>query len=198
MSFDTTSNGIIVPKDYQVFVKPTEKNISQRKVERYKQVCSFINYYRRNPVKFVEEILGAELLDAQAYCLQSTWNTPNSLWVCSRGFGKSTLTDLFIMAKGMLFSNYIAYIASGSGSQSQGTFTTLERIAKKNIESMTGLTDYFRQEVEVNNATGDGFIHNPDGFYYHLYNGSMLKTLNSSVDKRRGSRANLVGKYCPF
>lgn len=192
MGFETTSSEIIIPKNYQVFVKPTQRNMSQRKVERYKKVCDFLSYYRRNPVKFIEDILGAQLLDAQAYCLQNTWSTPNNLWVCSRGFGKSTLTDLLLMAKDMLFSNYIAYIASGSGSQSQGTFTTLERIAKKNIESMTGLTDYFKQEVEVKNATGDGFVHNPDGFYYTLYNGSMTKTLNSSIDKKRGARANLV------
>jgi hypothetical protein len=39
------------------------------------------------------------------------------------------------MAKGMLFSNYWAYIASGSGSQAQDTFTTLEKLANDSIET---------------------------------------------------------------
>lgn len=198
MDLVQSSNEIFIPKNYSVFAKPTERDFSQRKLERYVKIAEMKSYYRRNPVKFVEEILGAELLDAQAYCLQNTWATPNSLWVCTRGFGKSSLTDLFIMAKGMLYGNFISMIASGSGSQSQGTFTTLERIANKSIESMTGLTDFFKQEVEIKNAQGDGFVHNPDGFYYNLYNGSMTKTLNSNVDRRRGARSNLVGKYCPL
>lgn len=190
MAIETTEN--FIPKNYQVFVKPTERDFSQRKLERYKKVAEMKAYYRKNPIRFVEDVLGAELLDAQAYCFQNTWATPNSLWVCSRGFGKSTLTDLFLMTKGMLFSNYWAYIASGSGDQANQTFKTLENIANKNIESMTGLTDFFKQEIEVKNANGDGFVHNPSGFYYNLYNGSFTKTLNSNVDRKRGARGSIV------
>lgn len=91
------------------------------------------------------------------------------------------------MAKDMLFSNYWSYIASGSGSQAEQTFTTLEKLANDNIDSMMGSTGYiFKSEVEVKNAAGDGFSHSSDGFSYSLYNGSMTKTLNSNVDKKRG------------
>ena len=90
------------------------------------------------------------------------------------------------MAKGMLFNNYWAYIASGSGDQAITTFKTLENIANRNIESMTGLTGVFKQEMEVRNASGDGFVHNPSGHFYSLYNGSFTKTLNSNIDKKRG------------
>lgn len=72
------------------------------------------------------------------------------------------------MTKGMLFNNYWAYIASGSGDQAITTFKTLENIANKNIESMTGLTSVFKQEIEIRNASGDGFIHNPSGHFYSL------------------------------
>jgi len=114
------------------------------------------------------------------------WTTPYSLLVASRGLGKSTLTDLMLMAKGMLFNNYWAYIASGSGDQAITTFKTLENIANKNIESMTGLTSVFKQEMEIRNASGDGFVHNPSGHFYSLYNGSFTKTLNSNIDRKRG------------
>lgn len=99
----------------------------------------------------------------------------------------STIVDLFLMAKDMLFCNYWAYIASGSGSQAEQTFTTLERIANDNIDEMVGSTGYiFKNEVEVKNAAGDGFSHSSNGFTYNTYNGSKTTTLNSNVDAKRG------------
>lgn len=183
---------IWVPPKYSVFVKPTEYEMSQRKLEAHLKIAEIKAYYQRNPIKFMRDILGAELFDAQAYCIAKSWTTPYTLWVCSRGYGKSTIVDLILMAKGMLFNNYWSYIASGSGDQAILTFKTLENIANQNIESMTGLTGIFKQEIEVKNAAGDGFVHNPSGHFYSLYNGSFTKTLNSNVDKRRGARGNMV------
>lgn len=185
-NYEKTSSGIFIPKNYSVFVKPTERNMSQRKLENMKRMAEIKKYYQNNPVLFVKDFFGVEMLDAQAYIFTRTWNTPKSLWVCSRGLGKSTMTCLLLMAKGMLFNNYWSYIASGSGDQANQTFTTLENIAKKNIESMFGLTDIFMNEIEVHNAAGDGFSHSSNGFSYNLYNGSMTQTLNSNVDKKRG------------
>ena len=120
------------------------------------------------------------------------WNTPYVLLNCTRGWGKSSIIDALIMAKTMLYPSYGAYIASGTGGQAQQTFQTLINIAQKNINSMASLTDIFSKELEIRNATGDGFIRNPEGYYYNLYNKSFCKTLNSNVDRRRGNRANLV------
>lgn len=181
-----------LPKNYEVFVKPTEYQMSERKLEAYKKLAEIKAHYQRNPIKFMKDILGAELFDAQAYCIAKSWTTPYTLWVCSRGYGKSTIVDLILMSKGMLFNNYWSYIASGSGDQAILTFKTLENIANQNIESMTGLTGIFKQEIEIKNAAGDGFVHNPSGHFYSLYNGSFTKTLNSNVDKRRGARGNMV------
>ena len=183
---------LYIPDDYLVFEKPPNYSMSQRKLERYEQIAEIKSYYQRNPVKFMREVLGAELFDAQAYAVEMSWNKPYVLWVCSRGFGKSSIVDLMLMSKGMLYNNYWSYIASGSGDQAVLTFKTLENIANQNIESMTGLTDVFKQQIEVKNAAGDGFVHNPSSYFYSLYNGSFTKTLNSNVDKRRGARANMV------
>lgn len=188
----TSNADIILPEDYKVFSKPTDFAMSQRKLERYQQIAKIKAYYQRNPIKFMKDVLGAELFDAQAYCIQMSWDKPYVLWVCSRGYGKSTIVDLILMTKGMLYNNYWSYIASGSGDQAILTFKTLENIANRNIESMTGLTDVFKQQLEVKNAAGDGFVHNPSGHFYSLYNGSFTKTLNSNVDKRRGARANML------
>ena len=52
---------IIPPPNYTVFVKPTDYMISQRKLEGYRKLAEIRAYYQRNPVKFMEDILGAKL-----------------------------------------------------------------------------------------------------------------------------------------
>lgn len=175
-------------QDNIIYVKPGIFAMSQRKIDSLIKIAYLQKYYQCNPVKFIDDFFGIELLDAQAWIVQQSWICPNVLLVCSRGFGKSTLVDLIIMAKDMLFNNYWTYIASGSGSQAEQTFTTLERLANDNIDTMLGSTGYiFKAEIEIKNAAGDGFSHGSNGFTYSCYNGSMTQTLNSNVDKKRGS-----------
>lgn len=120
-------------------------------------------------------------------CIQV--DSPSHLYLCGE---KNTITHnttmlaLYAMTKGLLLNNYRIYICSGTADQSQETFRKIEDIALKNIESMTGLTDVFKYEVEVNQANSNGFIHNPMGFTYSLYNGSFVKTLNSNINAKRG------------
>lgn len=192
MNQTQTSNKILLPSDYTFFVKPTEKEMSQRKLESLKKLAEIKQWGLRNPTKFMSTFLGVDLLDAQTYVFMNSWDKPFCLWLESRGAGKSTMLALYFMTKGMLINNYWAYICSGTGDQSIETFKKIEDIAKKNIESMTGLTDVFRNELVINQANSDGFIHNPMGFVYYLYNGSFVKTLNSNIDKKRGKRANAV------
>lgn len=192
MEQEILNKEIIIPNNYEVFVEPVDYSISQRKLEAYTKLAEIRAYYQRNPVKFMEDILGIKLLDAQAYCVANSWLTPYVLWTCSRGYGKSTLIDAILMAKTYLFPNYTSYIAAGSSEQSIQTFQTLYKMANNSIESMTGLTDLYKQEVEIKNASGDGFVRNPAGNYVTLYNNAMIKTLNSNIDRRRGARANMV------
>lgn len=85
------------------------------------------------------------------------------------------------------------YIASGSSQQSATTFKKLEDIANDRIASLINSSGYiFKNEVEVPNASGDGFSHNPSGFTYSLHNGSFSRTLSSNIDRNRGARASCV------
>jgi len=183
----------------KIFVKPGVYPLSSRKLDGFIKIANLQKYYQCNPVKFINDFFNIELLDAQAWVIQRAWNCPNVLLVCTRGFGKSTLIDIMIMAKDMLFNNYWTYIASGSGSQAEQTFTTLERLANDNIDTMLGSTGYiFKAEIEIKNAAGDGFSHSSNGFSYSLYNGSFTQTLNSNVDKKRGMRGSVVFDECGF
>lgn len=182
-----------------IYVKPGIYAMSSRKIESLIKIAYLQKYYQCNPVRFINDFFNIELLDAQAWIVQQSWTCPNVLLVCSRGFGKSTLIDIIIMAKDMLFNNYWTYIASGSGSQAEQTFTTLERLANDNIDTMMGSTGYiFKAEIEIKNAAGDGFSHGSNGFSYSTYNGSFTQTLNSNIDKKRGMRGNVIFDECGF
>ena len=182
-----------------IYVKPGAYAMSARKLESLMYIARLQKYYQCNPVRFIDDFFNIELLDAQAYVVQRTWNCPNVLVLASRGFGKSTVIDLILMSKDMLFCNVWSYIASGSGSQAEETFTKLEQIANDNIDEMQGSTGYiFKQEVEINNAAGDGFSHGSNGFKYSLYNGSFTQTLNSNIDKKRGKRGSVIFDECGF
>lgn len=104
----------------------------------------------------------------------------------------STMLGLYYMTRGMLINNCRCYICAGTSDQSIETFEKIVSIAKNEVESFTGLTDVFRNEVVINQANSDGFIRNPAGFTYRLYNGSFVKTLNSNVNMKRGKRAEAV------
>ena len=173
--------------DNYVYVKPCVYTMSNRKIESLKNIAKIQKYYQCNPVRFIEDFFNITLLDAQAYVVARAWNCPNVLVLASRAFGKSTVIDLMLMAKDMLFCNVWSYIASGSGSQAEQTFLTLEKLANDNIDEMRNSTGYiFKNEIEINNAAGDGFSHGNNGFKYSLYNGSFTQTLNSNIDKKRG------------
>lgn len=182
-----------------IYVKPGVYAMSTRKLESLFYIAKLQKYYQCNPVRFIDDFFNIELLDAQAYVVQRTWNCPNVLVLASRGFGKSTIIDLILMSKDMLFCNVWTYIASGSGSQAEETFTKLEQIANDNIDEMRGSTGYiFKNEVEINNAAGDGFSHGSNGFKYSLYNGSFTQTLNSNIDRKRGKRGSVIFDECGF
>ena len=180
-------------KDYGIFVKPIDYPMSTRKIESLMAIAEMQKYFQCNPVRFIDIMFNIELLDGQALMVMKSWNCPNVLDVCTRGYGKSTVIDLELMSKDMLFCNYWAYIASGSGSQAEQTFTTLEKIANDNIDTFSGSTGkIFKDEVKIKNAAGDGFSHSSNGFNYELYNGSQTTTLNSNIDRKRGYRGSVV------
>lgn len=186
-----TASVDILPTSYTIFVKPTDLEISQRKYDSYKKYAEILQWGRRNPIAFAERFFGIQLLDNQKYVFMKSWITPYSLWTESRAAGKTTMAAIFVETKTTLFPNYKSVICSGTAAQSIETFRKLEDIAKKNIASFTGLTDFYQGNVVANSNT-DGWIHNPMGFTVTLFNNSNVRTINSSVDTQRGKRANLV------
>lgn len=180
-------------QDYGIFVKPINYPMSTKKIESLLEIARLQKYLQCNPVKAIDTFFNIELLDSQTVATMVMWFIENVLIVGSRSWGKSTLIDLNLMAKGMLFCNYWAYIASGTGSQAEQTFNVLEKLANDNIDSFAGSTGkIFKNEIEIKNASGDGFSHSSNGFHYNTYNGSQTTTLNSNIDAKRGYRGSVI------
>ena len=81
----------IFDDDNTIYVKPGIYAMSTRKLESLFYIAQIQKYYQCNPVRFIDDFFNIELLDAQAYVVQRTWNCPNVLILASRGFGKSTV-----------------------------------------------------------------------------------------------------------
>lgn len=92
MRFDDEKNPLDVleyfdpcVQDNIIYVKPGVFALSQRKIEGLIKIANLQKYYQCNPVKFIDDFFGIELLDAQAWIVQQSWICPNVLLVCSRG-----------------------------------------------------------------------------------------------------------------
>ena len=177
-----------------VYVPHRDYPISNKKLEGFIRLNEERDYYQQNPVKFYEDFFRIQLLDSQAYLMQSAWPTKNVVVCASRAWGKSLWIVLFTMGKQMLSSEpWNCYIASGSSQQSATTFRKLEDVANDRISSLRGSTGkIFKNEVVISAAAGDGFSHNPAGFEYKIYNDSFTRTLSSNVDRARGARSDCV------
>lgn len=174
-----------------IIIKNSKKELSQRKLEGYLKLAQIVQWGRSSPVKFCERFYGVEFLDAQKYVFMESWTKQFVVWCASRNAGKTTLAAPFIMAKTNLIPNFQVYIMSGVGSQAQEAFMKIEKIAKREIASFTGLTDVFYNETVKSVANTDGFTHNPASFQYKLYNGSAVNSLNGAFDNNRSKRSNL-------
>lgn len=177
-------------EDYLFFENPFLYDLSHRQVNDMTALSEFINWGRRNPVLFAEEIFGIEMLDYQKYIFMNTWNAQFSVWLMARNGGKSIMGAVYLMTRSLLVPNFSAYILCNVGSQSIELFTKLEKLAFNEIPSFTTLTDVYRGEVIRNASNSNGFIHNPSSYHTSLYNGSGIFTLNGAYNNNRSKRSN--------
>ena len=133
--------------EYGIFVKPNLYNMTTKRYREKLNLAEFLQWGRRNPSRFVEEVFNVQLMDYQRYLIDSSWNKPFVVWAMSRNGGKSLLAALFIMAKMLLIPGFKAYILAGVGSQSIELFTKMEQFAMKNISSFTNLNDVFQSNA---------------------------------------------------
>lgn len=174
-----------------IISKQSGKELSQRKLESYEKFRRVIQWGRKYPINFCERFMGIELLDLQKYMIAESWTRQFILWLVCRNGGKSTDIAIYAMLRSLLIPFNTSYFLGNTGEQAKETFSKLEKIAKREIESFAGTTELFINEVRVDGTTGEGFTHSPASFKVPLFNGSEIFTLNSDVINIKGKRGNV-------
>ena len=175
----------------EFYVPMTDVEFSQRKLEEYAKFEKIINWGRQDPIRFSEEFYGVKLIDYQKWCFMQTWDKPFALWLCSRGAGKTTLAAVYLQTKMLLIPNYNVFVSTNSLAQSIDCFKKIEDLALQRIPSFKTVTDIFAEEVERSANSETGFLHNPAGHSFKLYNDSSLLTLSTNLNAIRGKRGSV-------
>lgn len=175
----------------EIYIPTTNQEFSQRKIEEYAKFEKIINWGRKDPVHFAEEFFGIKLIDYQKWCFMESWDKPFALWLCSRGTGKTTLAAVYLQTKMLLIPNYNVFVSTNSLSQSIDCFKKIEDLALQRIPSFKTVTDIFLAEVEKSANSETGFLHNPAGHFFKLYNNSSLLTLSTNLNALRGKRGSV-------
>lgn len=170
----------------------SDNEFSQKKLEEYDKLEKIMNMGRRDPIWFVEELLGIQLIDYQKWMFMESWYRRYILWLCSRRAGKTTTAAVYLMSDMMLFPNRKWFISANSADQSFVIFKMLEDIALKRVPSFANVTSVFADEVVKSANSETGFIHNQAGHYFRLYNDSELKTLSTNIDAVRGQFGSVL------
>lgn len=172
----------------EIYTPLGDVDLSQRKIEEYERWNKIVQWGRSNPVRFSEEIFGAQLVDFQRYIFMESWWRQYVLWLCCRGMGKDTLGADMQMTKLMLIPDYHLYISCNAYAQSVDTFNKIRDIALKRIPTFASLTDIFAYEVDKTGTNSDtGFIQSPPA-HFRLFNNSGCKALSSNLETIRGKR----------
>lgn len=170
----------------QYYIPLTDKEFSQRKLEEYEKLEKIINIGRKDPIWFMEEFYGIQLIDYQKWFFMESWYRPYVLWLCSRRAGKTTTASCFLMTKMMLIPNYKVYISANSQNQSSEVFSMLEDIALQRVTTFATCTDFFSEEVVRTQNNHTGFTNGTNGRKFTLYNNSSIKTLTTNLAAERG------------
>lgn len=172
-------------------IRTSEKEFSQKKLEEYANFERVINEGRKNPIWFSEYFFGVKLMDYQKWCFMESWVKPFVLWLEGRGSGKTTLAAVFLQTKMLLIPDYKVFISTNSAQQSIDVFKRIESLALQRIPSFKTVTDIFANEVEKSLNSETGFLHNPAGHSFKLYNNSELVTLSTNLNAIRGKRGSV-------
>lgn len=180
----------------EIMKRLTNKEFSQKKLEEYANWQKIVQYGRQNPIWFMEWAFGIELMDFQKWTYMNSWYRPFVIWLECRGGGKTVKAGTLHMGKMLLIPNWKVYVASNSLAQSIECFKKIEDITLNRIPSFKSLTDIFAEEIYRSPNNETGFIHDPKGYNFKLFNNSELLTLSSNLTALRGKRGSVHFDEC--
>ena len=175
-----------------VYKKKKDNNVTSRDYEAMKTYIRLIQWGRRNPVQFIELVLGIQLMDYQRWMVSMAWAATDVCLACSRNIGKSFLMGCYIMARNLLFPKFMTRIISENWQTANDTFKKMEDIATNNIKTILNTNTVFIDELLKTKSDSDGFTHDAkNGSRCYLMNGSEITAVAGASKSARGKRSNL-------
>ncbi len=123
----------------------------------------FISYYRHHIDEFAVDILGINLYPFQRLILRAMANYKESMFIASRGLGKSYLSAVFFICTACLYKGIKLGIASGKGQQARNVII-------QKIKGELYKNENVQREI-VNIKT------NSDDCVVHFKNGSEIRAI---------------------
>lgn len=174
------------------FIPPTKVELTQRQLNDFALYTKVIQEGRRNPIWFTEEFFGVKQFDSQKVIFMNSWVARYVVWIIHRGFGKTSLSDIYDATRLVLIPNYKIYVSCNSASQSADYFRSLEDIFKGINPTFKSITNMFLGEIVTSPTNRDGFSHDmSNGHNFMLRNDSSLRTLSTNLEAIRGKRGSV-------
>lgn len=145
-------------------------------------VAEWCAFYRARPDIFVEEVLGITLKPFQKILLYCMMHYNYSMFLASRGLGKTWLTALYCVVRCILYPGTKIIVAAGQKSQSMKVVT--EKIPEIISQSKTGM---LKREIKGSIRTSM----NTDDPNVVFVSGSWIKVVAANQGAR-SARANVL------
>jgi len=145
-------------------------------------VADWCAFYRARPDIFAEEVLGLSLKPFQKILLYCMIHYNYSMFLASRGLGKTWLTALYCVIRCILYPGTKIVVAAGQKGQSMKVVT--EKIPELMQKSKTGM---IQREIKGSIRTSM----NTDDPNVEFMNGSWIKVV-AATQGARSARANVL------
>ena len=163
--------------------RPAKRPRRDPKDERLERIMEGVDiwcsYYRANPCRFVKDYLHINLHIFQKILLQSMNDCTTSVFIGSRGIGKTYMSAVFCVVRAILYPGSKIVIASGTRGQA---LNVLEKIMVELKPNSPELAAEIDEKATTINGTNAQII---------FKNTSYIKVVTAS-DSARGNRANLL------
>ena len=168
--------------EYVVTNTKSEKELAIEKSERILNgIAAWAAYYRENPQRFVKDYLNVNLRAFQKILIYEMMHNNYTMYIASRGQGKTFLVALFCAVRCILFPKTKICVASATRPQANEVLLKITDDFMKNYN--TGSNNLCR-EIEYHVVSSNNAI-------IKFANGSWIKVVTAS-DSGRSSRANIV------
>ena len=162
-------------------IEERKKSIQELEADKAQKVMETVawraGFYRANPHRFAEEVLGITLKLFQKILLFAMMHNNYIMYLASRGQGKTWITALFAVIYCILYPETMIVISSGTIKQANEVLLKIENIFLKQ-------SPILRQEILVCKVGQNDAI-------IVFRNGSIITTRVSN-DNARSARANIL------